>query len=112
MGESASFDKALKSKLRRGRNVVTLDLAKPYAINTSAPAPLGPWLEEIKSSGGIVAVKSYCEGGRGFFDFLAKMFESKPQNAYKAVRRYDAMLHVDAVDQVVTQIEFTPRAAQ
>ena len=108
--DPARFDRALKGKLRRGRPVV-VDLDTPYPADNEAPLPLGAWLNEIKQSGGTVSVAPYCQKGRGLGGFFAKLFGGGPAEPYKAARRYDAVLHVDAVDQVVTQVEFAPRKA-
>lgn len=109
-GDGAAFDRALKGKLRRGRTVV-VDMDTPYPADNEAPLPLGAWLNEVKQSGGTVSVEPYCQKGRGFGGFFAKLFGGGPAEPYKAARRYDAVLHVDAVDQVVTQVEFAPRKA-
>jgi len=106
--DPARFDQALKAKLRRGRPVV-VDLDAPYPADNEAPLPLGAWLNEVKQSGGTVSVAPYCQKGRGFGGFFAKLFGGGPAEPYRAARRYDAVLHVDAVDQVVTQVEFAPR---
>lgn len=108
--DPARFDQALKAKLRRGRAVV-VDLDTPYPADNEAPLPLGAWLNDVKQSGGAVSVAPYCQKGRGFGGFFAKLFGGGPAEPYKAARRYDAVLHVDAVDQVVTQVEFAPRKA-
>lgn len=109
-GDGVAFDQALKSKLRRGRTVV-VDMDTPYAADREAPLPLGAWLNEVKQSGGTVSIAPYCQKGRGFGGFFANLFGGGPAQPYKAARRYDAVLHVDAVDQVVTQVEFAPRKA-
>lgn len=106
--EQAQFDRLLRKKLRTGR-AVTVDMDTPYPADREAPLPLGAWLNEIKQSGGSVSVAPYCQKGRGLGGFFAKLFGGGPARPYKAARRYDAVLHVDAVDQVVTQVEFTPR---
>lgn len=106
-----SFDSRLRAKLRRGRTVV-VDLAAPYAADKEAPPPLGAWLNEVKQSGGTVEAQPYCVKGRGIGGFFAKLFGGGPAETYKAARRYDAVLHVDALDQVVTQVSFTPRKAR
>ncbi|MDT7536033.1 hypothetical protein OVY48_21780 [Sphingobium sp. SA2] len=108
--DPARFDRALKSKLRRGRTVV-VDLDAPYPVANEAPAPLGAWLNEIEKSGGMVTVSPYCQKGRGLGGFFAKLFGGGPAEPYKTARAYDAVLHVDAVDQIVTQVEFAPRKA-
>jgi hypothetical protein len=107
--DPTKFDRAFRTKLR-GRTVV-VDMDTPYPADREAPAPLGAWLNEVKQSGGTVSVAPYCQKGRGFGGFFAKLFGGGPAEPYKAVRRYDAVLHVDAVDQLVTQVEFAPRKA-
>jgi hypothetical protein len=108
--DPSRFDRALKPKLRGSRSV-SVDIESPYPAKNEAPAPLGAWLNEIKQSGGQVTVSTYCEGGRGFGSFLARIFGGPPAEPYRAARRYDATLYVDAVDQIVTQVQFTPRKA-
>jgi hypothetical protein len=108
--DPARFDRSLKAKLRRGKPVV-VDLDAPYPVANEAPAPLGAWLNEIEKSGGMVTVSPYCQKGRGFGGFFAKLFGGEPAEPYKAARVYDAVLHVDSVDQIVTQVEFAPRKA-
>ena len=106
----ARFDRALKGALRRGKTVV-VDIESPYPVANEAPAPLGAWLNEVEKSGGMVTVSPYCQKGRGLGGFLAKLFGGGPAEPYKAARAYDAVLHVDSVDQIVTQVEFAPRKA-
>lgn len=108
--DPAGFDRTLRNKLRSGRTV-TIDLETPYPVKNEAPAPLGAWLNEIQKGGGMVTVAPYCQKGRGFGDFMARIFGGAPADPYQAARKYDATLHVDSIDQVVTQIEFTPRRA-
>jgi hypothetical protein len=108
--DPAGFDAKLRSKLRGGQSVV-VDFESPYPAGNEAPAPIGAWLNEIQKTGGAVTVDAYCVKGRGFGQFFAKLFGGGPAEPYKAARRYDAVLHVDSVDQVVTQIEFTRRKA-
>lgn len=110
MTDPTRLDRSLRGRLRGSRTVV-VDLETPYPANDEAPAPLGAWLNEIKQSGGAVTVSSYCNNSRGFGSFFARIFGGGPADAYRAARRYDAVLHVDAVDQVVTQVAFTPRKA-
>lgn len=108
LSDGTGFDRSLRLRLRRG-GLVTVDLATPYAASDPAPAPIGAWLGEIKASGGTVNTSAYCVKGRGLGGFFAQLFASKPAEPYKAARRYDATLHVDALDQTVTQVSFTPR---
>lgn len=106
--DPAGFDRRLRSKLRGGR-AVAIDMDTPYPVGNEAPAPLGAWLNEIQKSGGAVTVAPYCQKGRGFGDFIARIFGGGPAEPYRAARKYDATLHVDSIDRVVTQVEFTPR---
>lgn len=110
MTDPARLDRSLRSRLRGNRTVV-VDLETPYPANKEAPAPLGAWLNEIKQSGGEVTISSYCNNSRSFGSFLAKIFGGGPAEPYRAARRYDATLYVDAVDQAVTQVAFIPRKA-
>lgn len=110
-GDPAGFDRMLRTKLRGSRAVV-VDMDTPYPAAKEAPAPLGAWLNEVAQSGGSVSVSPYCQKGRGFGGFFAKLFGGGPAEPYKAARKYDAVLHVDALDQVVTQVEFTPRKSK
>lgn len=112
LDDPAVFRAALAAALRRGGRVV-VDLARPYAAGKLPPDALTPWFDEIRHSGGAVTVASYCQQSRGAFgDFFARIFGGgkDPGRPYRAVRRYDAVLQVDALDQVVTQVEFRPRA--
>lgn len=108
--DPAQFDRAMKARLRGGQTV-TVDLATPYPVGKEAPAPLGAWLNEVDKSGGTVSASPYCLKGRGIGGFFAKLFGGGPAEPYKAARRYDAVLHVDSIDQIVTQIAFVPRKA-
>ncbi|MEJ7934366.1 hypothetical protein WG907_08880 [Sphingobium sp. AN558] len=108
--DPAGFDRLMRGKLRGGR-AVAIDLETPYPVSNEAPAPLGAWLNEIQKSGGMITVAPYCQKGRGFGDFLTRIFGGGPAEPYKAARKYDAVLHVDSIDQVVTQLEFIPRQA-
>lgn len=108
--DPAQFDRAMKARLRGGQTV-TVDLATPYPVGKEAPAPLGAWLNEVDKSGGTVSTSPYCLKGRGIGGFFAKLFGGGPAEPYKAARRYDAVLHVDSIDQIVTQIAFVPRKA-
>lgn len=112
LADAAGFDRALKARLSARRGRVVIDLAQPYAMNGEPSAALRPWLDEVQASGGIVTVNSYCQKGRGAFgDFFKKLMGSgKPKSPYRAARTYDVVLHADALDQRVTQVEFTPRA--
>lgn len=111
LDSAPGFEKALAAKLRGGQRVV-VDLASPYGDKSPAPAPLAKWLGEITASGGQVEVKQYCEGTRSLLGkWLAELFSPKPNYAYRAARKYNAVLHADAVDHVITQVEFTPRGA-
>ena len=111
---SAGFDRALKRRLSSHRGRVVIDLVNPYTVDGTPPAQLVPWIAEVRSSGGLVRVESYCQVSRGFFgNFFKKLFSgggnAKP---YQAADRYDVVLHLDGLDQKVTQIEFAPRATQ
>lgn len=109
--DAAGFDRSLRAKLRGGRSV-GVDIASPYRAGDEAPAPLSAWLNEVKASGGSVSVKPYCHtGSKGFGQFFANLFGGRPADPYKAARKYDATLYVDALDQKVTQVEFTRRKA-
>lgn len=108
--DPARLDRTLRGKLRGGRTVV-VDMETPYPVKNEAPAPLGAWLNEVEKSGGTITVSPYCQKGRGIGGFFARIFGGEPAEPYKAARRYDAILHVDSIDQIVTQVEFTRRKA-
>ena len=108
--DSAKFDRALRSRLTRQQASVVVDLAAPYAVDETPPRQLNAWLTEVKASHGSVAVSQYCEDSRGFFAFLSRMFGGEPANRYAAADAYNAVLHVDGLDQHVTQIEFRLRS--
>ena len=109
LSDGAGFDKALAAKLRTRKRVV-VDLATPYGERDVAPAALTPWLGEVQASGGSVETKQYCDATRGALtSWLVQLFTPKPANPYRTARRYNVVLHADALDHVITQVEFTPR---
>ena len=111
--DSAASSARLAGQLRKGGRVA-VDLATPYPVRAPAPAPLGPWLAAVRSSGGSVDVVSYCrpEGARGFFRALAALFGGgDPGKTYRSAKNYNAVLHSDLRTQTVTQVEFVPRPA-
>lgn len=112
LDDPAVFRAALAARLRQGGRVV-VNLAKPYPEDKLPPDTLTPWFDEIRGSGGAVTVVSYCQQSRDAFGgLLARIFGggNDPGRPYRAARRYDAVLHIDALDQAVTQVEFRPRA--
>lgn len=108
-----NFDRQLAAKLRTGQ-AVSIDLATPFPQKETPPAPLNRWLIEVRNGGGEVAVEQYCDAGKGILGgWLAKLFGTADKEAiYKPARGYDAVLHADALDRVVTQVEFMPKAAR
>jgi hypothetical protein len=109
LGRTGDFRTALRKRLARKSGAVIVNIASPFSVSGSTPIELAPWLAEVKASGGIVSVDTYCQESRGFFSFLRNMFGSVPQNAYGAADSYDAVFHVDGLVGVVTQVEFRPR---
>jgi len=105
----AAFDTALRSRLQARAPRVTIDMANPFALGTEGPPPLSAWLTEAKAKGGIVSVDQYCEAPRGLFGWLRKVFGGGAQSGYDAVDGYDAILHADGANGVVTQVEFRLR---
>ncbi|WP_353230188.1 hypothetical protein [Novosphingobium sp.] len=112
LGTTGAFRNALRERLARKSGPVIVDIAEPFPVSGSTPADLAPWLAEVKASGGIVSVDTYCQASRGFFSFLRGLFGGPAQNPFAAADSYDAVLHVDGLVGVVTQVEFKPRAAQ
>jgi hypothetical protein len=117
LGESRGFRNALRDQLVRkagptNAGPVIVDIAEPFAVSGPTPPELAPWVAEVKSSGGIVSVDTYCAENRGFFSFLRGLFGSPAQSAYAAADTYDVVLHVDGLVGAVTQVEFKPRSAQ
>ncbi len=104
------LDRELSRKLKQNKRVI-VDLAQPYPERAAAPAGLTRWLSEVKRSGGSVTVKQYCKAARGGLgSWLAELAESLGGGStYRPARRYDVVLHTDALDKVVTQVEFVPR---
>ena len=97
-------------RIMKLRKPFVVDLAVPYASGGEIPAQLAPWLSEIKSSGGSVTVANYCNNTRGGFgNWLSRLFGGDPGKMYRPARLYDAVLHANSVDRVVTQVEFLPR---
>lgn len=110
VGRTAGFNRTLAAALRRKPASAVVDLPQPFKVGDDAPATLAPWLTQVKASGGIVSATEYCRESRGMFSFLGRMFGGAKQSAFKAADGYDAVLHVDGLDQKVTQIEFKRRA--
>ncbi|MFM9937392.1 MAG: hypothetical protein ACKVOL_14495 [Novosphingobium sp.] len=109
-GDAAhDFNKALRRKLTARRGPVIVDLAQPFPADKAPPAALAAWLARIKLSGGTVRNAQYCEEGRGIFGFLRRRFSSESSSDYAVVEGFDAIQHIDGLDQTVTQIEFRSR---
>jgi hypothetical protein len=109
-GEDArEFNRALRRKLLAKRSPVVIDLSQAFSADKAPPATLVPWLARVKSSGGTVRTVQYCEQSRGFFSFFRRAFSSDDPGDYAAAESFDAFLHVDGLDQTVTQIEFRRR---
>lgn len=104
------FDRAMAGALKRRPESAVVDLPQPFAVGTDMPAALTPWLNQVKASGGIVSASEYCHDTRGLFGWLGRMVRAVRGNPYKAAEGYDAVLHVDGLDQKVTQVEFRRRA--
>lgn len=107
---TGGFDKTLSASLKRKPASAVVDLPQPFAVGTDMPAALTPWLDEVKASGGIVSASEYCRDSRGLFGWLGRMIRGVRGSPYKAADGYDAVLHVDGLDQKVTQVEFKRRA--
>ena len=105
------FNKALRRKLTARQGPVIVDLAQPFPADKTPPPALAAWLARIKSSGGAVRNAQYCEQGRGLFGFLRRSFSSDSSSDYAVVEGFDAVQHIDGLDQTVTQIEFRAREA-
>ena len=112
MADGGVFRAALRRHLAQKPATVIVDIAEPFAVTGSTPPDLAPWLSEVKASGGIVSVDTYCQESRGFFSFLRGLFGGATRSPYAAVDGYDVVLHVDGLVGVVTQVEFRSRAAQ
>ena len=109
-GDAArDFNKALRRKLQSRRGPVIVDLAQPFAADKTPPAALAAWLGRIKSSGGAVRNAQYCQQGRGLFGLFRRSFSSEASPDYAVVEGFDAVQHVDGLDQTVTQVEFRSR---
>jgi hypothetical protein len=114
LSDGTGFDEALASRLRGGKRVV-IDLDQPYKNDAAGPPALQPWLQSVKAGGGAVTVKEYCEAARGSLgEWIANLFGVKPhQDApYRAARTYNVVLHADALDKVITQVEFAPKSSR
>jgi hypothetical protein len=111
LARSAHFHSALQGRLARKSGPVVVSLARPFPVGGSTPAELVPWLNEVKASGGLVSVDTYCQDSRGFMAMLRSLFGKPAGPSFAAVDGYDAVLHVDGLDGVVTQVEFRPRSA-
>lgn len=108
----AKIDAVLAQRLKTRQRVV-VDLAQPYPERNAPPAGLSRWLSEVEKGGGAVTVKQYCKAARGGLgSWLAQLAESLGGGAvYRPARQYDVVLHSDALDHVVTQVEFVPKTS-
>lgn len=106
----AKFSAALRSRLQAKAARVTIDIAQPFPLGSPGPQPLASWLTEARAKGGLVSVAQYCEAPRGLFSWLRKVFSGDAQTGYDAVDGYDAVLHADGANGVVTQVEFRRRS--
>jgi len=107
---STDFERSLSRALRSKKRVV-VDLSQTYPDKSPPPGALSPWLSEVKSAGGTVTVKQYCDAARGSLSsWFAEVFGGHPGSIYRPARQYDAILHADALDHVITQVEFTPKS--
>ncbi len=107
--ETPKFEGLLHNRLSRRQPSVVVDMSAPFAVDGGAPPELAAWLTQVKSTGGAVTMHQYCEQSRGFMSFFGKMFTGPRAGRYAAADNYDAVLHVDGVDQRVTQVEFRLR---
>lgn len=108
--QAGKFNRTLATALRRKPVSAIVDVSQPYKVGDDTPAMLAPWLAQVKASGGIVSAQEYCRDTRGLFSFLRRILGGNKQAAFKSVDGYDAVLHVDGLDQKVTQVEFRRRA--
>lgn len=111
VGDQSKFTSRLRARLASGQQSIIVDIDKPFPPRADAPALLAPWLNEVKATGGSITIAQYCQDSRGFFSFLKKLFGGGEADGYAAAARYDAVLHLDGLDQVVTQVQFKRRAA-
>lgn len=107
----AGFDRALGGALKRRPDAAVVDLPQPFAVGDDLPTALAPWLNEVTASGGIVSAAEYCHDTRGLFGWIGRLVRKVRGSPYKAADGYDAVLHVDGLDQKVTQVEFRRRAS-
>jgi hypothetical protein len=107
--ETPRFDALLRARLIRRQPSVVVDMTAPFAVESGAPPELSAWLTQVKATQGVVTMRQYCEQSRGFMSFLNKMFTGTRTSRYAAADGYDAVLHIDGVDQRVTQVEFRLR---
>ncbi len=106
------FDHALAAALKSGNRVV-VDVDKPFPDHAAPPAMLGRWLGEVRAAGGTVTTKQYCEAARGALgSWLADLAAKWGGNVYRPARAYDVIMHADALDHVITQVEFSPKASR
>lgn len=106
---SDKFDRDLSRRLEKAKQDVTLEIAVPFSAEQEPPANLSRWLQAIRSSGGNVTTSQYCAKTRGFFSFLRRILGAKKVDRLDAAQSYDAIVHVNGIDQTVTQIQFQRR---
>ncbi|HZK98744.1 MAG TPA: hypothetical protein VFC47_02500 [Caulobacteraceae bacterium] len=111
LGSPIGFNRSLARRLRSGGRVV-VNLTEPYPDKSPPPQLLSSWFAAAQAGGGTVTVKQYCDAARGSLgSWLAGLFRTSPSDRYRSARGYDVVLHADALDRVVTQVEFSPKAA-
>lgn len=110
--ERADFDARLADRLQGRPARLVLAVGQPYPEKDVPPGSLPKWFAEVQAAGGKVETRQYCDAARGGLRaWLAKLFRpSATANAlYKKARGYDVVIHVEALDKKVHQIEWTRR---
>lgn len=111
--DATADTKTVAGGLQDGKRFA-VDLARPYSSRSGPPSALASLFDAVQTSGGHISVAQYCQSSRGLGTWLAHLVggntpAAKP-DAIAAARHYDIVLHANALDQTVTQIEFVPRA--
>ena len=79
----------------------------------ASPAGSAPVVRGKLVPGGKLSVETYCQDSRGLFgNFFRKLFAASDAKPYAPADQFDAVLHVDGLDQKVTQVTFVRRAAK
>ncbi len=105
------FDGDLNRILVVQAESVVVDPVEPFAA-ADPPKAVAGWLAEVQRTGGQVSRKAISCGDRGFSLFKTlKQFFAPRVSVYTPAKDYNAVLWLEPESGLVTQVQFTRRAA-